>query len=96
MRIILPHPSPAQKDIEKTTVSKTQTIQNETGNRVNSCPVNDVAAEMVADQANCAILQGSEKENIQPVNEDIRGENVEDCCSERTNAANTSEDIKVQ
>ena len=94
MRLILPHPSPPPKDVEKTTISKTQSIQNETVNQEHSFPLKDVAPGVVRDQANCTILQGSEKENIQPVSEEIRGENVNDCNNENMNT-NTNEDIKV-
>lgn len=94
MRIILPHPSPSPKDVEKTTVSRTQSMQSETVNQEHIYPLNDATPEVVRDQVNCTILQGSEKENIQPVNEEIRGENVDDCCNENMNA-DTNEDIKV-
>lgn len=70
-----------------------QLIQNQTSTPERSSP-NDVAAEMATDHAPCTILQGSEKENIQPTSEETLGGNVGERNPEglRTDA---SEDAKV-
>ena len=91
MRTILPHPS--QKDTQIPTPGP-QSSQSETPNDECSSPLNNIPTAVTRDNDKCAILQGSEKENIQPICEEPQPENVNDCNNENLTDAN--EDLKVQ
>lgn len=68
-------------------------LQNETLNRECSSPV-DALNAVTVDHTQSTILQGSEKENIQPASEVPLGGNVTDGNAENLRT-DTSEDSKV-
>ena len=92
MRTILPYPQSSTKDALKFPVP--QSAQQEATNHECSSPLNTMPAGVNSDHSKCAILQGSEKENIQPVSEETHCENTNDCGTGNS-GTDTNEDIKV-
>ncbi|CAB4005653.1 GON-4 isoform X1, partial [Paramuricea clavata] len=92
MRTILPNPKPSPKDTQQVpTTPRPQSLQNEILNHACS-PLNDIPTGATTDHA---MLQGSEKENIQPVSEETHIENVDNCNTENLRT-DTNEDIKIR
>jgi hypothetical protein len=92
MRTILPFPQSLPKDVPKMPVP--QSPQQAAPSHECSSALNDVQTPATSDSSKCTILQGSEKENIQPASEESRCENATDCGNGDT-ATDSNEDIKV-
>ena len=92
MRTILPYPQSSTKDDPN--ISVPHSPQQRAASRECSSPLNTIPSGVNSDHSKCTILQGSEKENIQPVSEGSHCENSKECGTGNS-GRDTNEDIKV-